>query len=154
MRGFAAIGLYAPSREGNVGGVFRAAAVYEASAVFIQGPNRAAMKCIRHQTNTPASERHIPFVITEDLMKCTPVDTTVVGVEIVDGSTSLSDFVHPERGYYIFGPETGSIPPGVLLQCHEVVHVPSPSGFCMNLAACANVVLYDRFIKHHMRGVP
>jgi len=72
---------------------------------------------------------------------------TPVAVEIRDAAESLNEFIHPERAVYIFGPEDGSIPKGVLTICHRFVRIPSANRTPLNLAAAVNVVLYDRFVK-------
>lgn len=68
-----------------------------------------------------------------------------VGVEYRDNAERLTEFVHPEDAVYIFGPEDGSLSGRVLSQCHRFVVVPTPMS--LNLAACVNVVLYDRMVK-------
>lgn len=146
-RGFASLGLYATQKDGNVAGALRAASVYHARAVFLQGPSDNAKKAVDHAMNTTRFERHTPVVITDDLMDMRPVGAVPVAIELTKRSVSLVEFEHPERAFYVFGPENGDIPDHVLDACAGVVYVPSPSGLCMNLAATVNVVLYDRFVK-------
>ena len=65
---------------------------------------------------------------------------------LIPGAQSLADYKHPERAFYIFGPEDGTLGERVLSWCRDVVYVPMEAG-CMNLAAIVNVVLYDRASK-------
>lgn len=65
------------------------------------------------------------------------------------GATSLPDYVHPERAFYIFGPEDGTLEPARFKAVKEVIYVPTRG--CMNLAASVNVILYDRLAKQLRR---
>jgi tRNA(Leu) C34 or U34 (ribose-2'-O)-methylase TrmL len=80
-----------------------------------------------------------------------PEDAVPVAVEVRRHSESLTVFEHPERAVYVFGPEDGSIPQGVLRLCHRFVHI--PAHHCLNLAASVNVVLYDRRAKRQLAGL-
>lgn len=52
---------------------------------------------------------------------------------------------NPKRAFYVFGAEDNTLGSRVLGWCRDVVSV--PTNRCMNLAACVNVVLYDRMAK-------
>lgn len=135
-RGYAAIGLYSPKCNANVGGVLRAAHCYDARMIAIQGT-----RYTRARTDTTAAWRHIPLVhgALRDLI---PFDCVPVAVDLCDGARSIHSYTHPERAYYVFGPEDGTLGDGVLSWCRDVVYVPTAG--CMNLAATVNVILYDR----------
>jgi tRNA(Leu) C34 or U34 (ribose-2'-O)-methylase TrmL len=94
--------------------------------------------------------RHIP-VIHCDLMDAIPQECDVVVVELCDRAKPLNTFHHPERAFYIFGPEDGSVPKEIIERAKHVVQVPTKH--CMNLAATVNVVLYDRMAKQ-MKEAP
>ena len=143
MRGYSAIGLYNPKKEPNLGGVFRAAHCYGSSLVVISGKRP---RLIRFTADTTKAWKHLPVVWTEDLLSCVPVGVDIVGVELKDGAKPLPEFNHPERGFYIFGPEDGSIPDELWQHCTRKVMIPTK--YCMNLAATVNVVLYDRLAKN------
>jgi tRNA(Leu) C34 or U34 (ribose-2'-O)-methylase TrmL len=68
-----------------------------------------------------------------------------IAVEILPQAIPLSVFKHPNGAVYIFGPEDGSVPKYVVEECKEIVSI--PSNFCLNLAATASIVLYDRTSK-------
>ena len=57
----------------------------------------------------------------------------------------LHTFKHPQRAFYIFGPEDGSLRANVTDWCEDIIYIPTHG--CMNLAATVNVVLYDRLAK-------
>lgn len=136
-RGFAAIGLMQPKSNDNVGGVLRAAGCYEASLVVIQGT-----RYLKARTDTTKQFRHIPLIHTTDLRASIPFSCIPVAVDLVEGACSLHSYSHPERAFYIFGPEDSTLGREVLPWCRDRVYIPTKG--CMNLAAAVNVVLYDR----------
>ncbi|OSM53402.1 23S rRNA methyltransferase, partial [Aeromonas salmonicida subsp. salmonicida] len=81
----------------------------------------------------------------EALLDFVPTGCTPVLVDLIEGATSLPDYVHPERAFYIFGPEDGTLDPARFAAVKEVIYVPTLG--CMNLAASVNVILYDRLAK-------
>jgi tRNA(Leu) C34 or U34 (ribose-2'-O)-methylase TrmL len=149
MKGFAAIGLMRPKHHENVGSVLRAAFVYEAAMVAIQGDRTP----VQSYTDTPKAWRHIPVLRGDDLHALIPYDAVPVAVDLVDDAVELPAFQHPARAFYVFGPEDGTLGKSVLDWCPHRVMVPTRG--CMNLAATVNVVLYDRMakIQRMARGV-
>ncbi len=138
-RGFAAIGLYSPKDGANVGGAFRAASCYGADLIVLDKP-----RWIRHATNTTKAHLHIPTQVGP-VLELRPFNCPMVVIEIVDGATDIREFHHPERAFYVFGPEDGSVPKDVVAAAQHVVSIPTE--YCMNLAATVNVVLFDRLCK-------
>lgn len=141
MRGFAAIGLMRPKDVHNVGGVLRAAFCYGAALVAIQGDRTP----IRSSQDTPQAWRHIPVLRGDDLRAMIPFDAVPIAVDLVPEAISLPAFQHPQRAFYVFGPEDGTLGAATLDWCRHRVAVPTRA--CMNLAATVNVVLYDRIAK-------
>lgn len=141
MRGFASIGLVRPKDVANVGAVLRAAFCYDVSLVAIQGDRTP----VRSHIDTPKAWRHIPVLRGDDLRAFIPFDAVPIGVDLVDDAVSLPAFQHPQRAFYVFGPEDGTLGKGILDWCAHRVMV--PTRMCMNLAATVNVVLYDRLAK-------
>lgn len=141
MRGYAAIGLVRPKTPENVGSILRAAWCYSAAMVAIQGDRTP----IRTSTDTPKAWRHIPVLRGDDLKALIPYDAVPVAVDLVEGAEDLVTFKHPQRAFYIFGPEDGTLGHAVTDWCVHKVMVPTRD--CMNLAASVNVVLYDRLAK-------
>lgn len=144
MRGFAAIGLVNPKNPENVGSVLRAAGCYEASLVVVAG-TRPEFYMGRIKTDTHKAYRHIPTLRVADILDACPYDCIPIAVDLLPHAVSLVDFKHPERAFYILGPEDGTLGKSVWERCKFAVQVPTK--FCMNLAATANVVLYDRLAK-------
>lgn len=143
-RGFASVALFNPKSRENVGSVLRAAGCYDVSMVVISGM-RPEHFMGRINTDTQKAYRHIPTLRVADVFEAVPFDCVPVAVELLPHAKSLVNFVHPERAYYIFGPEDGTLGSAVTDRCKYAVQVPTK--FCMNLAATVNVVLYDRLAK-------
>jgi len=139
-RGYSAIGLFQPKNNINVGSVMRAAGVYGSALVVTSGTRYK-----RASSDTMKAVRRIPLLRVDDLKEAIPFDCVPVAVDLVDGATSLKDYKHPERAFYVFGPEDGTLGKQVLSWCRDVVYIPTEG--CMNLAATVNVVLYDRQAK-------
>jgi len=136
-RGYSAIGLDHPKNNSNVGAALRAAGVYGSAFVAISGK-----RYHKAGTDTMKAHRHLPLFQVEDVFDVIPYDCVPVAIEIVPEAVDLRHYSHPERAYYIFGAEDATLGDRVLSRCRDIVYVPTK--YCMNLAACVNVVLYDR----------
>jgi tRNA(Leu) C34 or U34 (ribose-2'-O)-methylase TrmL len=141
MRGFASIGLVRPKSHHNVGSVLRAAFCYGAALVAIEGDRSG----VRSHLDTFKAWRHIPVLRGDDLHDLIPFDAVPIAVDLVDGATPLPAYQHPQRAFYVFGPEDGTLGRKHLDWCVHKIMVPTRE--CMNLAAAINVVLYDRMAK-------
>lgn len=139
-RGYAAIGLHQPKTSHNIGSVLRAAGCYGASIVCLTG-KRFEKSC----TDTQKQHRHTPLIQCASLRDTIPHGAVPVAVDLIDDATPLPEYIHPERAFYIFGPEDGTLGPAITGWCKDVIYI--PTRYCMNLAATVNVVLYDRMMK-------
>jgi tRNA(Leu) C34 or U34 (ribose-2'-O)-methylase TrmL len=147
MRGYAAIALHRPKTPTNVGSALRAVGVYGASLLVTDGQRyRKAL------TDVGQQYKHTPLLHVDHIFDALPYDCVPVAVDLVDGARPLHNYTHPERAFYVFGPEDGTLGSKVLSRCRDVVYVETP-GPCMNLAAAVNVVLYDRHAKQ-LRKLP
>jgi tRNA(Leu) C34 or U34 (ribose-2'-O)-methylase TrmL len=54
----------------------------------------------------------------------------------------LETYTHPERAFYIFGPEDGSLKDDILSRCKDKIYISTK--FCLNLAMAVGTILYDR----------
>ena len=140
---FCCVGLVNPKSPENVGSVMRAAGCYGVDEVYYPG-NRFEL-ARRFATDTKQMVEKIPLLGVDDLMAFIPQGCVPVVVDLIDGATPLPDYVHPERAFYIFGPEDGTLDPALSGAVKDVVYVPTQG--CMNLAASVNVILYDRLAK-------
>jgi len=89
--------------------------------------------------------RHLPYVQCSNLRDVIPFDCVPVAVDLIEGATSLVDYIHPKSAFYIFGPEDGTLGKDIIEWCRDVVYIPTHR--CMNLAGTVHVVLYDRMLK-------
>jgi tRNA(Leu) C34 or U34 (ribose-2'-O)-methylase TrmL len=143
MRGYAAIALDNPKCLANLGGAMRAAQCYEASLIVVGGVRMERLGKLA--TDTMKAYREIPAIQVPDVLAVIPHDCVPVAVELVEGAKDLRGYKHPERAFYIFGPEDGTLGERILSKCRDKVMVPTKG--CMNLAASVNVLLYDRLAK-------
>lgn len=141
--GYSCVGLDNPKGPDNVGSVMRAAGCYGVNSVFYTGKRyeRAKEFC----TDTKQVHLQIPLIGVDDLQQVIPFGCIPVAIEIHPDAKPLTEYRHPERAFYIFGPEDGSLRKNVTSWCKEIIYVPTNG--CMNLAATVNVVLYDRMLK-------
>lgn len=140
---FSCIGLVNPKSPENVGSVLRAAGCYGASSIFYTGTRY--YRASRYVTDTKKMHLRIPTLGVDDLRTALPKGAVPVAIELAKNAQSLPLYHHPEKAFYIFGPEDGSIDKSLLSWCQDVVYIPTNG--CMNLAATVNVVLYDRLLK-------
>lgn len=139
-RGYAIVALDQPKFGGNIGASMRAAFCYGASMVVISG-----QRFKREQPDTQHAWKHIPTLEVGAVFDALPYDCVPVAIDILPGAIPLPDFSHPERAFYIFGPEDGTLEMAITERCAASVVVPTNN--CMNLGATVNVVLYDRMAK-------
>lgn len=139
-RGYAAIGLFNPKTPANVGSVLRAAHCYGATLIAKTGSRYK-----KAPTDASAAYRHVPLIQTDDLHLVIPYDCVPVAIELLENARPLTTYTHPERAFYVFGPEDGTLGKVVTDWCRDVIYI--PTHHCMNLAATVNVVLYDRMAK-------
>lgn len=137
---YCGIGLFNPQNIINVGGVLRAAGCFGASFVAASG-----IKYRKAVSDTMTAHKQIPLFCVDELKAVIPFDCVPVAVDLVDGATPLQDYVHPKNAFYIFGPENGTLGRNITDFCRDKVYIPMKG--CINLAACVNVVLYDRMAK-------
>lgn len=145
-RGFHGIAVYNPKHEVNVGTLWRSAMIYQASLLATVGARR-----YEHQaSDTTKAPNRLPlmrFGDIDDLIGHLPFECQLVGVELSDRSVPLTRFRHPERAIYLLGAEDHGIPESVLEKCHQVIQIPSPVEWSMNVSVAGSMVLHDRYIK-------
>lgn len=142
-RGYFGIGMYAPTKECNLGTLWRSAHSFGASFIFTIGA-----KYKRRASDTTHASKHIPyFPLTNfsEFESFRPHNCQLVGVEITDNARNLATFIHPERAIYLLGPENSSLGKSILKKCNHVVKFNTK--FCLNVASAGTIVMYDRSIK-------
>ncbi len=142
-KGYACVGLVNPKTPENVGSVMRASGCYGVNSVFYTGTRYDMAK--QFCTDTKDVHKNIPLIGVEDLKAIIPMGCVPVAVDLIEGAKPLPEYKHPERAFYIFGPEDGTLKKEITNFCRDVIYVPTNG--CMNLAAAVNVILYDRLSK-------
>lgn len=159
-----AVVLCNPKTPFNVGAAIRACSIYDVPTLrwtgkritTAEGRKKAGSALKGNRPRLPREERLKDYAnvdwreadsetVVTDLVGL--YDLVPVAVEVRDNAEQLHDFVHPERALYVFGPEDGSVPAGVLTVCYRFVRIPTVHRTPLNLAAALNVVLYDRYAK-------
>lgn len=155
MSATAAVALWNPKYPRNVGTAVRALSCYGYDNLYVSGTRVPLERSSNKGYRLPREERmrggnaiHVERV---DRFFDHRPDLTPVAVELIPGAELLPHFEHPERALYVFGPEDGSLPAGVLASCHRFVQI--PMRHCANLASAVYTVLYDRHMKDVLRGV-
>lgn len=76
---------------------------------------------------------------------------TPVAIEVVENAEPLNDFIHPDRGVYLFGPEDGSIPQVYRALCHRFIKI--PAYHCFNLSVAVGIVMTHRLCQRITMGI-
>ena len=143
------IGLCNPKSPNNVGSVMRASGNYGVDSVFYTG--RRYPRAVELNPDIPKMSRSVsqgvPLTGVNCLLDEVEDDMQIVCVEFAMNATPLPEYQHPDKAFYVFGPEDGTISQEVIDEADAVVYVPTEG--CMNLSATVNVLLYDRMIKSY-----
>lgn len=148
-----AVALIDPKYPHNVGMAVRLASCYGLRQVWFTG-DRVTLNPPRGE-RLPREERmkgykDVQLVHSERFLDRFPAGTGPVAVEVRAGSEPLHTFEHPANALYVFGPEDGSLPKGLLPRCHRFVVI--PTRHCLNLATAVATVLWDREYKRWCAG--
>ncbi len=144
MRGYFGVGVENLSKAHNAGAIYRTAHAFGADFVFAFG--EGLPRRLLEQVDTSKVGRHVPFYRYSSWDEFVlPEGCALVGVELCEGSRDLTEFLHPPRAVYIFGPERGDLSEGVRERCRVVVKI--PTRFCVNVGIAAGVVMYDRVLS-------
>lgn len=143
MPGYFGIGIYHPSKQHNIGTLWRSATAFRANLLFTIGT-----KYSPQSSDTTRADNQIPlftYSSFEDLRNHLPRKARLVAVELAENAQKLSDFVHPEQAIYLLGNEGSGLPKKVLEACHHIVEIPVAP--CLNVATAGSIIMYDRFSK-------
>jgi tRNA(Leu) C34 or U34 (ribose-2'-O)-methylase TrmL len=117
--GYACIGLYNPKGPENVGAIMRAAGCYGVNSVFYTGKRYEHAREFR--TDTKQVHLQLPLIGVDDLQQVIPFGCVPVAIEIHPDAKPLTEYQHPERAFYIFGPEDGSLKKNVTEWCRDII---------------------------------
>lgn len=146
-----AVVLCRPKYPHNVAAAVRAASCWGASQVWCTG--RRIRDAVEGLSRIPREERMKGYASVTLAHDDYPFDRFPAGavpvcVELREGAECLWDFEHPEHAVYVFGPEDGSVPRGVLGLCHRFVFI--PTAHCLNLSQAVNAVLLHRAFARYL----
>jgi tRNA(Leu) C34 or U34 (ribose-2'-O)-methylase TrmL len=148
-----AIALVDPKYPQNVGMVVRLASCYGLHQVWFTGDrvtlNPAKGERLAREERMKGY-KDVEMVHVDYFFDRFPMDTVPVAVEVRADSEPLHTFEHPAKALYVFGPEDGSIPKGLLGHCHRFLVI--PTRHCLNLATAVATVLWDREYKRWLKG--
>jgi tRNA G18 (ribose-2'-O)-methylase SpoU len=142
-RGYFGIGIQNAKNEINIGTLWRTARIFGAAFIFTIGSRYK-----KQSSDTLSSHRHIPlynYATFDDFYNSLPYDCQLVGVELDENSTPISDFRHPERCVYLLGAEDTGLTKEALEMCHNTVVLHGEVS--LNVAVAGSIVLFDRLIK-------
>lgn len=123
MNGYFGIGLVSPKFKHNVGSVFRVCDAYDCSFVAVTNKR---VKVTNNSADTTGARKRIPLFRVEDILDTLPHDCVPVAVEFIPNiAKSLVDYIHPQKAFYIFGPEDGTLGKNTLDRCRDVVYLPT-----------------------------
>jgi len=144
MRGYFGIGVEGISKVMNVGSLLRSAHAFGASFMFTAGA--VYSRAEGGKADTSDAEGHVPFYAFPDVASIVlPRGCTLVGVELVDEAIDLPSFRHPRSAAYVFGPERGSLTPGLVEKCKFLIRI--PTRFSVNVGIAGAIVMYDRILN-------
>jgi tRNA G18 (ribose-2'-O)-methylase SpoU len=149
-RGYFGTAIYQPRREENVGGLWRTAACYEAAFVATVG----GVRYQKQASDTPDTARHVPLLHYADIQELgmrLPWGCALVAVEMADEAVPLDRYTHRERALYLLGSESGGLPTSILTRCHDVIQIPTPREFSLNVATAGSIVLSHRYLTRSSR---
>lgn len=142
-KGFFGIGCFNMKRSLNYGTLFRTAQIFNADFVFVIG-NRFKIQ----SSDTMKSWRHIPtyhYDTFEDFNKNRPYNCKLIGIEMTENATLLSNFKHPSQACYLLGAEDNGLSTEAISKCQEIIYLPGERS--LNVAVAGSIVLYDRITK-------
>jgi tRNA G18 (ribose-2'-O)-methylase SpoU len=70
-----------------------------------------------------------------------------VGVELDPRAKPLNLYAHRERAMYLLGAEDHGLPPSVVDRCHDLIAIPTPATYSMNVACAGSVVMSHRHMS-------
>lgn len=144
-RGFYGVVCWQPKHETNVGTLWRQAFLYESSFIGTIG-----RRYERQASDTPNTAMRVPmftYTDVDDLKAHLPFGCPLIGVELSDTAVPLTKFWHPPNAVYLMGAEDHGLPTSVLAKCHQVIQIPAPREWSMNVSVAGSIVLYHRYVQ-------
>ena len=141
--GYFGIGCLNMKNSINYGTLFRTAQLMNADFIFLIG-----RRFKKQASDTMKSYRHIPlfeYKNFKDFNDHRPYDCKLIGIELSNNATLLSDFEHPKRACYLLGAEDNGLTNEAIDSCQEIVYLLGEMS--LNVSVAGSIVLYDRIQK-------
>jgi tRNA G18 (ribose-2'-O)-methylase SpoU len=142
-KGFYGIGCINMRNVDNYGTLFRTAQILDADFVFLIG-----CRFKQQPTDTMKSWKHVPtfnYKDFADFYEHKPYNCKLIGIELIETATKLSEFKHPKQACYLLGAEDSGLTEEAIDYCDDIVYLPGKRS--MNVAVAGSIVLYDRYEK-------
>jgi tRNA(Leu) C34 or U34 (ribose-2'-O)-methylase TrmL len=148
--------LHDPKYPHNLGQAVRACSCFGVADLLVTGNRIKLEKEAGKGFRLPREERmreyrSVSVMHASDKPTLDQPGLTPVAVELVPGAELLPWFEHPEDAMYVFGPEDGGLPTGILAACHRFVQIPMLH--CANLSSAVYMILLDRHMKRVQAGL-
>lgn len=137
----------------NIGSVFRTADAFRCKSIFLCGITATPPHREIHKTALGAEEsvdwKYFTSV-TEAVRELKEMHYTIVSIEQVENSTSLTDFQpDPEKKYaFIFGNEVFGVKQEVIDLCDLCLEIPQEgTKHSLNISVATGIVLWDYLMK-------
>ena len=145
--GFFGIGIVNNVNHLNIGTLWRSAYILGASYIFTV--DKKYKKQLSDVTQTWKKIPLYHYKDIDELYSNLPNSTKLVGVELTDDATPVSQFEHPTRACYLLGNEQSGLSKTILDRCQEIVSL--PGNFSLNVSVAGSILMYDRIAKFETR---
>lgn len=142
-KGYFGIGCLNMKTSHNYGTLFRTAQILDADFIFLIGERFKVQS-----SDTMKSWKHLPLFVYKDFKDFNehrPFDCKLIGIELTENATMLSDFIHPKQACYLLGSEDNGLTLEAIKGCQEIVRLYGERSY--NVAVAGSIVLYDRICK-------
>ena len=143
QNGFFGIGCLHMKTPMNYGTLFRTAQIFDADFIFVIGARFEAQASDKMKSwkNIPA----FSYRDFADFNEHRPHACKLIGIELTDKATMLSEFKHPLQACYLLGAEDHGLTLEAPRHCQEIIRLPGERS--LNVSVAGSIVIYDRITK-------
>lgn len=139
-KGYFGIGIENVKYNKNIGVLWRSASILGASFIFTIGERYNPQK-----SDTLKSYNSIPlysYENFEEFHRMIPYDSKLIGVELIEKSTPINNFIHPTKCVYLLGGEDCGLSQEAINECNEIIKLPGE--ICLNVSVAGSLIMFDR----------
>ena len=141
--GYFGIGIQNGKTPENLGVLWRSAQNLGASFIFTIGNRYAKQASDTH--NAVKALPYFHYKTFEDFYAHLPKGAMLIGVELTEKATLLSEFKHPRNAVYLLGAEDHGLSKQAVEKSHQLVRFDTPKS--LNVSVAGSIVMYDRSVK-------